>query len=102
MQFKVHKAISDSQEDHKRMNYIVFGIILNNLICIIKLCMGSVYMYVRKHQRICKICKKNHLTLINIDNVVLFLCNWINNLIFCTTHFYTICFPFQKKYVGLH
>ena len=43
MVFKVYKAISDSLENHKIINGILLGVILNNLICIFKFWMGSVY-----------------------------------------------------------
>ena len=46
--FKVYKAISDSLETYKIINCIVFSIILNYLIPIIKLWMGSVYAWKRQ------------------------------------------------------
>ena len=40
---KVYKAMSDSLENHKIMNYTVLSNIPNNLLFIIRLWMGSVY-----------------------------------------------------------
>ena len=51
----VYKAISDNSENYKMMNSIVLNIILNNIICIIKL--WTVSLYARKHLQIRKFCK---------------------------------------------
>ena len=44
----VYKAISDSLENCKIINYIVFNIILNYLISFIKLMLGLVHVWKRQ------------------------------------------------------
>ena len=104
--FKVYKAISDSLENCKIINYIVLSIILNYLIFIIKLWMDSVLCV--KHQQNHKICIKNTL----LYNVLFWKCAVImyNNLllkhllkayrlmirwVFCNTFLYFLI-PFWK------
>ena len=67
--FKVYEAISDSLENHKKMNCIVLTIILKNL-CLFWI--GSVYA--RKHQQIRKIGTENTL-LYNLLFCFLLVCN---------------------------